>query len=195
MPITAAHIRTVLTSYVARHPEDEGSLAAVFALLDAGADLTSRREFRGHVTAGAVLRDPDGRVLLVRHRALDRWLLPGGHLEATDDSLRDAALRELCEETGIARAAVVPAGSAPVHVDVHPIPANPVKGEPAHQHIDVRFLVHTAADLGTLQTEEITAAAWRQVDSLPGEALRTRIATTAPTQLADTPGRPGHCRC
>jgi 8-oxo-dGTP pyrophosphatase MutT (NUDIX family) len=59
------------------------------------------------------LSAPDGRVLHVKHLALNRWLLPGGHLEAEDSSLLAAAQRELTEETGIPASAVIPAGGRP----------------------------------------------------------------------------------
>lgn len=49
------------------------------AALDSGSDVTSRHEMRGgHVTCGAAVVDDLGRLLLIRHRALGRWLLPGG---------------------------------------------------------------------------------------------------------------------
>ncbi|WP_211264014.1 NUDIX hydrolase [Streptosporangium amethystogenes] len=141
-------------------------------LLDDGTDLMTRDEFRGHATAAAILADPDGRILDIRHLALDCWLPPGGHLEASDATLLDAALRELAEETGIP-AAVTPAGRRPLHLDIHPIPANPAKGEPDHRHIDFRFLFRTATEVGRLQTEEITAAAWREPDSIGGPHSET----------------------
>ena len=42
----------------------------------------------------------DGRVLLVDHGALGRWLQPGGHIEARETPV-EAAIREVREETGV----------------------------------------------------------------------------------------------
>ncbi|UZI31093.1 NUDIX hydrolase [Streptomyces sp. VB1] len=176
MPISTEHIRSTLNGYLDVHPEDKPSLAAVLDLLDTHADLASRKEFRAHATAGAVLVGPDGRTLHIRHLALDRWLLPGGHLEPEDDTLQSAALRELCEETGIAVESVTPAGTDPIDIDVHPIPANASKAEPEHQHVDFRFLFRTeAADVSALQTGEITDAAWLPVDALASRKLGRRV--------------------
>ncbi|MEU2224764.1 NUDIX domain-containing protein [Streptomyces sp. NPDC018347] len=174
--MTADHIRATLAAYSETCPEDKERLARLSALFDdSTADLTSRKEFRGHVTAGAVPADPAGRVLHINHRALDRWLLPGGHLEPGDTSLRAAALRELTEETGISGSAVVPVGGRPVHIDVHTIPASPVRGEPEHAHFDFRFLYRTSADVGELQTEEATDAVWRPADAIENDHLRARV--------------------
>jgi 8-oxo-dGTP pyrophosphatase MutT (NUDIX family) len=43
---------------------------------------------------------PDGDIALVRHAALDLWVLPGGETDDGED-FRDAAARELREEAGL----------------------------------------------------------------------------------------------
>ncbi|WKK27431.1 hypothetical protein QZH56_10435 [Streptomyces olivoreticuli] len=70
---------------------------------------------------------------------------------------------------------VAPAGLCPVHIDVHPIPANDAKGEPEHQHFGFRFLFRASVDIGVIQAEEVTAAAWRSAESIADETLRRRI--------------------
>ncbi|MGW7357885.1 NUDIX hydrolase [Streptomyces sp. NPDC054802] len=175
MPITPDHIRETLDDYLDGHPGEKGTLASLTGLLDAEADLVSRKEFRGHVTAGVVLADSAGRVLHIKHLALNRWLLPGGHLEADDTSILAAAQRELTEETGITASVVIPAGRRPVHIDAHRIPANPAKGEPDHRHFDFRFLFRTSADVVELQTDEVTAAARRHADTMENATLRSRL--------------------
>lgn len=176
LAVTATHIRTALLDYVDRYPDEKPGLAGIVDLIDAGAELTSRKEFRGHATAGAVLLGPDGRVLHIHHLATGKWLLPGGHLEDADGTLLEAALRELAEETGVPADVVTPLGTDPVHIDLHPIPANDAKAEPDHQHVDFRFLFRTDAEVGPLQTEEVADSAWQTVDTLHDERLRQRVA-------------------
>ncbi|NUR66460.1 MAG: NUDIX domain-containing protein [Streptomyces sp.] len=175
MAVTADHIFATLTDYLDRHPEEKPALAPALDLLEAGTDLTSRKEFRGHATAGAVLVGPGGDVLYVHHVATGKWLLPGGHLEAVDRTLAEAAGRELAEETGIPADALALVVDVPLHIDVHPFPADPAKGEPDHQHIDFRYLFRTTAEPGALQAEEVAGAEWRPVSTLHDDRLRQRV--------------------
>lgn len=179
MPITAQHVRDTLDAYLAEHPRDRDRLSLLTEVLDAAGDtITSRKEFRGHVTAGAVLLRPDGRVLQIEHKALRKWLLPG-HAEDTDTCLLDAALRELAEETGIDPGQVEPDSGVPLDIDVHPIPANDAKGEAEHRHFDFRFLFRTAADTVELQEDEVTNYGWMFADTLTAEPLRSRVVAAA----------------
>ncbi len=175
MPIPADHIRTTLAEYTDAHPEEKSALAVVHELIDQGADVTSRKEFRGHATAGAVVVNGEGQVLFIRHVALGKWLTPGGHLEPEDADLLSASLRELIEETGITLS-VSPVHAVPVHIDVHRIPENESKGEPAHQHFDFRYLFRLEGDQEVmLQEEEVSGYVWRSVDTITDETLRVRV--------------------
>jgi len=106
-------------------------------LLACSPEPFSRAQFTpGHITATGLVVGPDGlSVLLVHHRRLDRWLLPGGHVEPEDATIADAARREVIEETGAVLAPEPPPRL--IGVDVHGIPA---KGaEPYHLHHDLLF--------------------------------------------------------
>jgi ADP-ribose pyrophosphatase YjhB (NUDIX family) len=99
----------------------------------------SRDEPSAHFTASAfVVDEPHERCCLVEHTKLGRRLQPGGHLEETDDSLEDAALREAREETEL-EVTLHPDAPRPFDLDVHEIPER--GAEPKHWHLDVRYLV------------------------------------------------------
>ncbi|MCX6434158.1 MAG: NUDIX domain-containing protein [Actinobacteria bacterium] len=51
------------------------------------------------IVSAVVLRDADGRILVVRKRGTSRYMLPGGKIEAGETPAQ-AAVRELLEEVG-----------------------------------------------------------------------------------------------
>lgn len=121
-------------------------------LIKGPGDPFSRALFApGHFTVGAFVVHDDA-VMMVHHRRLGIWIEPGGHIDATDTTLEDAAARELAEETGIA---VGPADGCIFDVDVHPIPA--AKGEPSHQHFNVSFRFEAASTEVTVAAEVLDA--------------------------------------
>lgn len=129
----------------AHQPCDErerGFVQRMKSLAGGASDPFSRASFGpGHFTASSFVLSPcGGRLLLILHSKLGLWLQPGGHIDATDSSLVNAARREAEEETGLRGLRTVLDGDGLFDVDIHPIPANPKKGEPAHEHFDLRFL-------------------------------------------------------
>jgi 8-oxo-dGTP pyrophosphatase MutT (NUDIX family) len=129
----------------------------ILALLARSPEPFSRRQFNpGHITCtGLVLSPAQDRILLVLHRRLQRWLLPGGHVEPDDPLIGDAGRREVVEETG----AILRTDPAPllVGVDVHGIP--PRRDEPFHLHHDLIFRFEAMSD--AFQTsEEVRDVAW-----------------------------------
>ncbi|WP_242605570.1 NUDIX hydrolase [Frankia sp. Cppng1_Ct_nod] len=178
----------VVLNYLDDNPGEIETLGPlVLASMAGPKPVTDRSTMPAHVTCGAVAVTADWRVLHVQHRRLERWLLPGGHLEPSDRSLLGAALRELAEETGIAANTVIPDAVRPVDIDAHVIPENPDRGEPAHIHYDVRFLLHVPNRAVELRSEEVSDHRWVRLGDLMGtlgDKLRARRALPGPARLA-----------
>jgi 8-oxo-dGTP pyrophosphatase MutT (NUDIX family) len=133
----------------------------------------------GHLTGSAITVSRDGRrTLLLHHRKLDRWLQPGGHGDPGETLGEEVALREAHEETGIEGLSLHPLAPRPLDVDVHDIPAR--GDEPAHEHLDLRYLVVAPAGATlTPQLEELHGirwVRWEEVESLgPDTGLRRAL--------------------
>jgi 8-oxo-dGTP pyrophosphatase MutT (NUDIX family) len=113
----------------------------------------------GHITASALVIDPEGgRVLLTLHRKLRMWLQMGGHCEPGDASLADAALREATEESGVPGLSLLPGG--PVRLDRHPIPP------PCHCHFDVQYAVVAPPDATHAISDESLDVRWFGYDEV-----------------------------
>jgi len=133
----------------------------------------------GHLTGSAITVSADGsRVLLLHHRKLDRWLQPGGHGDPGETTGEQVALREALEESGIEGLALHPRAPRPLDVDVHDIPAR--GSEPAHQHLDLRYLVVAPASARLrpelAELNEIRWVAWDETEPLgPDHGLRRAL--------------------
>ncbi len=116
----------------------------------------------GHITATAlVLNERNDSVLLVHHRRLDRWLLPGGHVETQDATVFDAARREAVEETAVR---LDPSFTPYVAgFDVHGIPSN--GKEPYHLHHDILIGLSATSD-SIAVSEESRAVVWSPIADL-----------------------------
>jgi 8-oxo-dGTP pyrophosphatase MutT (NUDIX family) len=123
----------------------------------------------------------DGKVLLIHHRKLNKWLPLGGHIELDEDP-EMAALREAKEESGLEvellgqRPPTTEPGTraliAPRFLDIHRISdthehigmmywARPKTGSVAlarEEHHDIRWC--SSADLDTLQPAMSNAVKW-----------------------------------
>jgi 8-oxo-dGTP pyrophosphatase MutT (NUDIX family) len=128
----------LLRAYVPSDEREAEYLTRMLALLAETQDPFSQASFHpGHFTASAfVLSPPGDALLLIFHERLDRWLQPGGHVEAGDADMLAAARRELAEEVGLSDVPLAQEGI--FDIDIHPIPS--AAGQPEHEHFDVRFV-------------------------------------------------------
>ncbi|WP_121827727.1 NUDIX hydrolase [Streptomyces sp. S1] len=182
MAITDFDISDALDTYLQRYPDEAEQLSEPLRLLKQGRDFASRRSFPMHVTVGALLVRDDAEILLIDHLAYGITLQPGGHLEPTDTTLIEAAVRELTEETGIDPRQVSAVSPTPVYVEYGKVPARPQKDEPEHYHLDIGYAFTTIrGDVGRIQESEVTGAGWYPLEvaeRLVGH--RIRRAVTAP---------------
>ena len=158
---------------------EAADIQRVRALLEAAAD-PYRRDLPLHVTASAlIVHPPTGRVLLRWHQRQQAWLQVGGHGDPGETDPLAIVAREAEEETGLTD--LVPWPDAEIkQVVIVDVP--PGKGEPAHQHADVRFFMATGtpdairAENAQAQLRWLTLPAARDTTSEPNlrEAL-TRI--------------------
>jgi 8-oxo-dGTP pyrophosphatase MutT (NUDIX family) len=133
-------LATFLDSYQPEGDLEKADVARLRALSQAAVDPW-RRELPLHVTASAlIVHPPTARVLLRWHQRQQAWLQVGGHGDPGESDPLAIASREAVEETGLTD--LIPWPDAEIrHVAVVGVPAG--KGEPAHEHADVRFFMAT----------------------------------------------------
>lgn len=160
-----AEAASLLEGWRAPTAAQESLRQGYLGFLAARADACTRECAAGHLTASAVVLDARGEnVLLTLHPRVGRWLQLGGHCEPGDGSLRDAALREAREESGIDALTVDP---TPVHLDVHPITCS--LGEPT-RHFDVRFVVRAPHGATPVRSAESDDLRWWPINALPPDS-------------------------
>jgi 8-oxo-dGTP pyrophosphatase MutT (NUDIX family) len=192
---TSLNLLEHLYSYQPHDERERAYLEKTISFLQSCRNPFSRNTPAGHITVSAVLVDNRlEHLLLLWHKKLERWLQPGGHCEpGVDDTLVDAALRELEEETGVQPAQVEQLLSGPFDVDVHEIPARGT--EAAHLHYDLRYLFRESQDSGleiVFDREESGGYAWRRVAELCREedSSISRYARKIAATTVDTQGAP-----
>ena len=151
--------------------------------------ITRLRAYVGHDLlllpgASAVVRDGDGRILLLRRADNGRWSLPAGMVDPGEQPA-EAALREVAEETGV-RAEIERLGGVATHAAQYP------NGDRC-EYLAVWFRCRAVGGRARPDGEESLEVGWFAPDELPelGEFAKLRIETTAAPDGAPWFARPG----
>jgi len=153
-------LATVLEAYVPQSVEEGRDLARLRRLAAKSADPWTRASAL-HVTGSAVVvHPPTRRVLLRWHDRMQAWLQVGGHADPGEVNPFEIAQREAREETGLTDLVAWPDAGSPriVQVAVVPVPAG--KGEPAHEHGDVRYALATSSPEAVVAESAAASLAW-----------------------------------
>lgn len=163
-------VQKIVTDYLAVFPEETEKLQPLTERLLIDEKFNHRKSFSGHGTGAAIVLSPNlGKVLLVHHILLDKWLQPGGHWDPEDPDPWTVAAREAVEETGIEIARHIPLladhPEVPIDIDCHRIPPNDKKQEPAHLHHDFRYVFVAKDEALVHQEDEVSEAVWIDIHS------------------------------
>lgn len=157
-----------LRSHIAFDARESSDLERFIASASSYSDFTARSLYPpagpGHATASAVVVSPQKELLLIFHPKLKIWVQPGGHIEPGETDPRASAARELHEETGLK---IPPEAFQLLDVDIHAIPANPKKQEPAHEHFDLRFAAISPTRELPTDVQDACEAQWFTLAELP----------------------------
>lgn len=117
-----------------------------------------------------------GKVLLLRHRKLNMWLPPGGHIEP-GETPDEAALREVREETGL-HVALVGDKALPVDAPKQLVRPRGIQLEtiaPGHEHIDLVYMARVVGDTAPVSNHESTQLGWYGPEQLSKMDLTDEI--------------------
>ena len=152
----------LLDGYLAQSADEAHDLERIRALVDPWPRSTPL-----HVTGSAVIVHPaTQRVLLRWHDRMQGWLQVGGHADPGESDPLAIALREAEEETGLRDLSPWPDARI-IHVAVVPVP--PGKGEPAHEHADVRYALATDSPESIQPETESALLKWLLIEQAIAE--------------------------
>lgn len=145
------HLTALLNNYFPTDSAEQAYKNLMLEFLQSCSDCFERSCQMGHFTASAfLLNKTHDKALLMHHAKLDRWFQPGGHCDGDSNTL-NVAIKEAQEESGIEQITAV--SPEIFDIDIHLIPENKKRGEHAHYHFDIRFLLESETENFVLNRE------------------------------------------
>lgn len=168
--------KKIVNDYLELNKEEREKLSDVCDQLGNKDDISmiDRKNFIGHFTASTfVISSTSKKLLMIHHKALDKYLQPGGHIELSDANPLEGSKRELFEETGIDakfleyRCINSLNPLVPLNISVHIIPENLEKKEKAHYHYDLQYLFFARKELRVnIDPDEVNSFEWIDLGKL-----------------------------
>lgn len=166
-------ISTILDTYLNKFPKEKERQLKLIQYLDNHneEEINDWNNFDGHAVAGGfIYAIKEKKILLLHHKDLNMYVYPGGHIDKTDKTPLEAALREITEETGLEKLKqlkIVENKLIPIDIDTHTISYNQRLNLPEHYHFDFRYLF-TIKEIENIQidTEESSCYKWIDIKEL-----------------------------
>ena len=165
----------LLTGYQPHGPSETDDLARIAALMQTTDDPWARA-IPLHVTGSALIVHPaSGQVLLRWHQRQQAWLQVGGHADPGERDPLAVAMREAVEETGLTDLKPWPTDDLR-HAVIVSVPAG--KGEPAHEHADLRFVLSTSEPETIVAESENAPLRWLSMSDAMDEVSEDNLRET-----------------
>lgn len=176
-------ILELLKLYLELFPEEQERQQVLLKYLEKATDeeTTDWNNFNGHLVAGGfVYNKSNKKFLVLYHKELQMYLYPGGHIDKTDKTPLDAALREVKEETSLSNLTqlqLVNNHLVPIDIDTHIIPYNEYRSLPEHYHFETRYLFTTDTENDISLDDESSDYKWIDIDELEQDPNYGKIVT------------------
>ena len=120
----------------------------------------------GHITASGLVISGT-KILLIKHPYLNIFIQPGGHIEPGEYPIQ-AAIREVFEETSWL---CEPSNGDQniLDLDIHLIPANPLKNQGEHFHFDLCCLLKPLQNSSPI---EYLDAKWQDIQCIQSKRIQ-----------------------
>ena len=172
------NISEIINKYLELFPNEKSDLIKLDNLVNHNKDdinnLFDRKNMEGHITSGGfIYSKKEKKILLLEHKLLKKFLEPGGHVELYDDSIFDAAKREILEETGLKDLESINVAintDVPFNINTHMVLKNEKKHEIEHYHFDFEylFIVDSIKEV-TINNDESNEYKWTDINEVKND--------------------------